>query len=76
VGLTDDQWITITSSALFSLLALHSRKLILIESVERLLEKSEREAFVDLLHMIRKDEGWRIIPHPACLSSDIAFFTS
>ncbi|MHB8118552.1 MAG: ATP-binding protein [Methanothrix sp.] len=53
--------IVISSRALFSLLALHSKKLILIESTERLLEKSERESFAHLLQLIREDNGWRII---------------
>jgi len=53
--------IVISSHALFSLFALHSKKLILIESTERLLEKSEREAFAHLLQLIRDDDGWRII---------------
>ena len=53
--------ITISSHALFSLLALHSKKLILIESTERLLEKSEREGFAQLLNLVREDDGWRVI---------------
>ena len=49
------------AAKLFSLLALHSRTLILVESVERLLEKTEREAFTDLLDLIRQDASWRLI---------------
>jgi tRNA A37 threonylcarbamoyladenosine biosynthesis protein TsaE len=50
-----------TAIKLSSLLALHSKKLILVESVERLLEKNERTAFFDLLHMIQNDNTWELI---------------
>jgi hypothetical protein len=50
-----------TAQKLSSLLALHSRKLLIVESVERLLEKNERNAFTDLLRMIRKDDSWGLI---------------
>ena len=53
--------ISITAFKLSSLLVLHSRKLVLVESIERLLEKTEREAFTDLLQLIKKDASWKLI---------------
>ncbi|UEC42914.1 MAG: AAA family ATPase [Methanothrix sp.] len=51
----------ITSKSLFSLLALRSRKLILVESIERLLERSNRDAFSDFLGKMLKDDDWKMI---------------
>ncbi len=42
---------------LLSILAGQGRKLILVESVERLLEASVREAFADLLHFVHEDRS-------------------
>ena len=53
--------IPITAFKLSSLLALHPRKLVLVESIERLLEKDEREAFTDLLQLIKKDDSWKLV---------------
>ncbi|MBN2560744.1 MAG: hypothetical protein JXQ75_07435 [Phycisphaerae bacterium] len=50
-----------TADDLYALTALHSRKWIWVESVERLLEKSERHAFLDLLHLVAKDPSLRLI---------------
>jgi len=50
-----------TAEDLSGLAALHSRKWIWVESVERLLEKSERHAFLDLLHLVAKDPTFRLI---------------
>lgn len=50
-----------TAEDLSALAALHSRKWIWIESVERLLEKSERHAFLDLLYLVAKDPSLRLI---------------
>lgn len=47
--------------SLGAILATQSRKILLIESVERLLEKSTRDAFTDLLTMAAGDQGWRIL---------------
>jgi len=47
--------VTVTTAQLRALLALEPRKLIWIESVERLLEKDERAAFADLLQLLRDD---------------------
>lgn len=44
-----------------SLFGLYRRKFILLESVERLLEASERDAFADLLTELASDPTWRIV---------------
>jgi hypothetical protein len=49
------------AAALGAILAGQGRKLLLVESVERLLEKSTRDAFTDLLTLAAKDRAWRII---------------
>ncbi|MBE7491070.1 MAG: hypothetical protein HS108_04855 [Planctomycetes bacterium] len=41
--------------------SLHPRRVIWIESVERLLEKSTREAFADLLRHLKKHPGWKLL---------------
>ena len=46
---------------LTALLAAHGRKVILIESIERLLEADVRDALKDLLAAVRKDPGIRLI---------------
>ena len=46
---------------LLALLAGQGRKLLVVESVERLLEASVRDAFSDLLGLAKRDESWRII---------------
>ncbi len=46
---------------LLALAALHPRKWIWVESVERLLEKSERHAFLDLLRLAAEDPSIRLI---------------
>jgi len=46
---------------LASLLASQGRKVILVESVERLLEKSTRDAFADLLTIVRDDPTYRLV---------------
>lgn len=53
--------VPLNAENLFSLLAGQSRKLLLIESIERLLEASVRDAFADLLALVSKDPTWRII---------------
>ena len=47
--------------ALAALLAGQDRKLLLIESVERLLESTVRDAFFDLLQLVRRDPTWRVL---------------
>lgn len=44
-----------------ALLAGQSRKLLVVESVERLLEASTREAFTDLLTLLKSDRSWRLV---------------
>ena len=56
-----DLRITEPLSRISALFALHRRKFILIESVERLLEASDREAFFQLLRRLSEDSSWRII---------------
>jgi hypothetical protein len=46
---------------LTSILAAQGRKIILVDSVERLLEKSTRDAFADLLTLVKDDPAYRII---------------
>jgi hypothetical protein len=49
------------AATLTSILAGQQRKVVLIESVERLLEKSTRDAFADLLTLAASDQTFRII---------------
>ncbi|WP_437936888.1 nSTAND1 domain-containing NTPase [Sorangium sp. So ce341] len=42
-------------------LAGQGRKVLLVESVERLLEASTRDAFTDLLTLVAKDMSWRLV---------------
>jgi len=49
------------AAILTSVLAGQQRKVVLIESVERLLEKSTRDAFADLLRMAGSDDTFRLI---------------
>lgn len=44
-----------------AILGAQARKIILIESVERLLEKTTRDAFTDLLTLAKDDSGLRIV---------------
>ena len=46
---------------LAAILAGQGRKVMLVESVERLLESSTRDAFSDLLTLVAKDRSWRIV---------------
>ncbi len=50
-----------SAAVLGSILATQGRKILLVESVERLLEASTRDAFTDLLTLVTKDSGWRLI---------------
>jgi len=49
------------ATTLRAILAAQDRKLLLVESVERLLEKSTRDAFSDLMTLAADDRGMRII---------------
>ncbi|MAT70862.1 MAG: AAA family ATPase [Planctomycetaceae bacterium] len=46
---------------LSAMLAGQRRKLMLVESVERLLEATTREAFIDLLTLAKSDPSWKIV---------------
>lgn len=51
----------ISGEGLSALLAGQRKKIILIESVERLLEASVRDSFSDLLRLIEKDNSWKLV---------------
>jgi hypothetical protein len=53
--------VQLTSQQVSALLALQPRKLFWIESLERLLEKTERAALTDLLQMIREDASCSLL---------------
>lgn len=53
--------IPVNAATLRAILAGQSRKVLLIESVERLLEKSTRDAFSDLLTLATEDKSLRIV---------------
>lgn len=46
---------------LSTVLASQNRKVLLVESIEKLLEKSTRDAFIDLLKLIEKDPNWQLV---------------
>jgi hypothetical protein len=50
-----------SAAVLGALLATQGRKVMLVESVERLLEASTRDAFTDLLTLVAKDPSWRVV---------------
>jgi hypothetical protein len=49
------------AAVLGALLAAQGRKVLLVESVERLLEASTRDAFTDLLTLVAKDRSWQLV---------------
>jgi hypothetical protein len=49
------------AATLGAILASQDRKILLVESVERLLEKSTRDAFTDLLTLVARDKSWRLV---------------
>ncbi len=49
------------AATLGAILAGQGRKVLLVESVERLLEKSTRDAFTDLLTLVARDKSWRLV---------------
>lgn len=53
--------VAIGSEELFGLLAGQDRKIVQVESVERLLESSQREAFLDLLRLMASDSSWSLV---------------
>lgn len=44
-----------------AILSAQGRKVLLVESVERLLEASTRDAFTDLLTLVARDTSWRLV---------------
>jgi hypothetical protein len=59
------------SAALAAILAGQARKVLLIESLERLLEHSTRSAFADLLTLIKQDASWRVVVTCRDYSADL-----
>lgn len=53
--------IPVNSTALKAILAAQDQKVLLVESVERLLEKDVRKAFGDLLTLVAGDPSWRLV---------------
>ncbi|MBN2005803.1 MAG: AAA family ATPase [Anaerolineae bacterium] len=53
--------IPVNAAMLGAILAGQDRKVLLVESVERLLEKSTRDAFTDLLTLVVKDKSWCLV---------------
>jgi tRNA A37 threonylcarbamoyladenosine biosynthesis protein TsaE len=53
--------VPVQAETLQSVLAAHGRKVVLVESVERLLEKSTRDAFYDLLRLAADDKTLRVV---------------
>ena len=53
--------IPLSAEELSGVLAGQPRKVLIVESVERLLEASSRDAFSDLLGFVRDDPTWRLI---------------
>jgi hypothetical protein len=53
--------LSLNAARLSSLLSGQGRKVLLVESVERLLEAPVRDAFSDLLNLVWRDESWRLI---------------
>jgi hypothetical protein len=50
-----------SAALLGAILASQGRKVMFVESVERLLEASTRDAFTDLLTLVTKDPTWRVV---------------
>ena len=50
-----------SAALLGAVLASQGRKVMFVESVERLLEASTRDAFTDLLTLVAKDPTWRVV---------------
>jgi hypothetical protein len=68
-----------SARALGAVLAGQDRKLLLVESIERLLEASTRDAFADLLTLLTEDRSWRLLLTCRDYSTDLvrsSFFES
>ena len=53
--------IPVNAKKLGAILAGQARKVLLVESVERLLEASTRDAFTDLLTLVAEDKSWQLL---------------
>ena len=53
--------IPVNGTTLGAILAGQNQKVLLVESIERLLEASIRDAFTDLLSLLKKDFSWRLV---------------
>ena len=53
--------ISASATTLEAILAGQDRKVLLVESIERLLEELTRDAFDDLLTLVKKDKSWRLV---------------
>lgn len=53
--------VALSAEELSGVLAGQPRKILIVESVERLLEASARDAFTDLLRVVQKNPTWRLI---------------
>lgn len=53
--------VNVSAAALGATMASQTRKVLLVESIERLLEASTRDGFSDLLTLIAKDKSWRLV---------------
>jgi len=51
----------VTSATLAAVLAGQDRKILLVESLERLLERDTRDAFSDLLALVSRDPTWQVL---------------
>jgi hypothetical protein len=60
-GMLQSAQIPATARTLSAVLAAQERKVLLVESVERLLEKPTRDAFADLLRLVRQDASWLVV---------------
>ena len=68
-----------SAMTLGAIMAGQGRKVMLVESIERLLEKSTRDAFTDLLTLMAKDKSWRLLLTCRDYAVDLvrtAFFSS
>ncbi|HKV97203.1 MAG TPA: AAA family ATPase [Gammaproteobacteria bacterium] len=53
--------VNVSAAALGATMASQTSKVLLVESIERLLEASTRDGFSDLLTLIAKDKSWRLV---------------
>lgn len=56
-----DAKVSLGAATLGAFLSAQDKKVLLVESIERLLEKSERDAFSDLLVLVQDDPTWQLV---------------